>query len=430
MMDYVDVLKREVVPALGCTEPIAVAYAAAWAASVLDEKVVKISVLASRNILKNAMSVGLPGCSMTGIPIAAALGALGGRTDIGLEVLRDISEETVKAGSEMVEKGLVSVEQKAQCEPLYVEVTAYGEQHQACAIIARNHNLITDLIRDGKVIRHIELEELSPKQEAETMRVESIWTYCMQAPLSDIAFLEEGIEMNLTAAKTGIKGGYGMSVGYNIALGENSASILGNDVGMWAVAMTAAACDARMAGASIPVMSVAGSGNQGLVCMLPVAVFAEKLGRNKEQLLRAVALSALITVHMKQGIGRLSALCGCGIAAAVGASCGILFLLNGGKAQMQFAIQNMVANITGMVCDGAKSGCAIKVATAVSAAVQCAVLAVNNVSVPARDGIVDKDVEKTIENLGSVGRNGMFQADQLILDMMTARETTVVEQKS
>ncbi len=424
MTDYAGILRREVAPALGCTEPIAVSYAAAWAAKALDAPVEKIEVLGSRNILKNAMSVGIPGSDMAGLPIAAALGALGGRTDIGLEVLRDVTAAHVERGKRMIAGGQVAVRQKANCEPLYVEVRVEGGGHTATAIIQRTHTNLTDLTRDGEVLRHEALAEAAPSAPTgakREMTVHGIWAYCTEADAAELAFLEEGVRMNQRAAETGLKGGYGMSVGHNIAITGASSNVVGTDMGTCAVATTAAACDARMAGAPVPVMSLAGSGNQGLVATLPVAVFAQKLSCEREKLLRAVALSDLITVRIKEGIGRLSALCGCGIAAAVGASCGILYLLGGDENQMQYAIKNMVANITGMVCDGAKSGCAVKVATAVSAAVQCAVLAKNNVSAPSIDGIVDSDVEKTIENLGSVGRDGMAQADQVILDMMTAK---------
>ncbi len=421
-MDYEALMHKEVLPALGCTEPVAVAYAAAWARKTLGCAVERLEVLGSRNILKNAMSVGIPGSDMAGLPIAAALGALAGRTDVGLEVLCDVAPEDVAAGKRMIDEGRIAVRQKQDVEPLYIEVRAYGEGHNATAVIRRTHTHITDLACDGMVIKHEELEAPgAAKGDYAGMSVHDIWQFCETAPLEKLRFLKAGIEMNLAVAQEGLPGGYGMSVGYNIASAGKANGILGSDIGTCAVATTAAACDARMAGAKLPVMSVAGSGNQGLVCLLPVAVFAQKSGVGEERLLRAAALSVLMTVHIKRGIGRLSALCGCGIAAAVGASCGILYVLGGNEKQVEYAVKNMVANITGMVCDGAKSGCAVKVATAVSAAVQCAVLAINNVYAPDIDGIVDSDVEKTIENLGSVGRDGMAQTDQLILDLMTSK---------
>ncbi len=422
MTDYAQILKNEVKPALGCTEPIAVAYAAACAARALGAQPEEIEVLASRNILKNAMSVGVPGSGMAGIPIAAALGALGGDADAGLEVLHSICEAHVEAGKRMIAEGRIRVSQKSGCESVYVEVRLSGGGHEASAILQRTHTNITDITLDGRTLRHQALagEGDAPDAQPE-MTVAGIWDYCQRAAVDELRFLKAGIDMNLRAAQVGMQGGYGMSVGHNIAAAGETSGVLGSDMGTCAVATTAAACDARMAGAPVPVMSVAGSGNQGLVCTLPVAVFAQKLGSGEEKLLRATALSDLTTVHIKQGIGRLSALCGCGIAAAVGASCGILYLLGGNEKQVQYTIKNMVANITGMVCDGAKSGCAVKVATAVSAAVQCAVLAMNNVHAPSIDGIVDRDVEKTIDNLGSVGREGMAMADQLILDLMTAK---------
>ena len=421
-MNYEEILHREVMPALGCTEPIAVAYAAAWARKTLGQPVERMEVNASRNILKNAMSVGIPGTDMAGLPIAAALGAIGGRTDVGLEVLGSITPEQAAQGMDMVRAGKIVVSQKQGVEALYIEVVVSGGGHSAEAIIRRTHTHVTDLLCDGTVIKHDELEELSAHGgESDPMTVHEIFQFCQTVPAEKLSFLREGIELNMAAAKEGLDGRYGLSVGHNIAATGASSNLMGSDIGTCAVATTAAACEARMAGAKVPVMSVAGSGNQGLVCTLPVVIFAQKCDVGQERLLRAVALSDLVTIHIRRGIGRLSPLCGCGIAAAVGASCGILSVLGGNEQQMNYAIKNMVANVTGMVCDGAKSGCAVKVATAVSAAVQCAVLAINNAHVPSIDGIVDSDVEQTIRNLGSIGRDGMAQTDQVILDMMTSK---------
>ena len=423
MIDYETLLHKEVIPALGCTEPIAVAYAAAWARKTMGCEVERIEVYGSRNILKNAMNVGIPGSDLSGLPIAAALGALAGRTDIGLEVLRDVTDKHVKRGKEMVEAGNIIVRQKKDVEPVYIEVRVFGAVHSASAVIQRSHTRLTDLVCDGMIVHHEHLEPATANvDEYNEMTVSNVWQFCMDVPFERITFLKESSAMNMAAAQEGIRGGYGMSVGHNLLLYAGQAGgIMGSDIGSSAVALTAAACDARMAGASVPVMSVAGSGNQGLVCIIPVTVIAQRNNVSEERMLRALALSILITIRIKRGIGRLSALCGCGIAAAVGASCGVLYVLGGSKQQVQYAIKNMVANLTGMVCDGAKSGCAVKVATSVSAAIQSAVLAINNAFVPDMDGIVDKDVEQTIENLGSVGRQGMAQTDQLILDMMTRK---------
>ncbi|MEG0742397.1 MAG: L-serine ammonia-lyase, iron-sulfur-dependent, subunit alpha [Clostridia bacterium] len=421
MIDYEALLHREVAPALGCTEPIAVAYTAAWAAKTLGAPVEKIHVLGSRNILKNAMSVGIPGSGMAGLPIAAALGALGGDVERGLEVLDGITQEQVAQGKQMIANGQITVAQKTNVEALYIEVTVSGGEHSATAIVRQKHTQLTELSRDGVVLLHQDVAATEKAADTlEGMTVQDIFQFCKTVPVESISFLMDGVQMNLRVGEEGLHGGYGMSVGHNLASGLNS-QLLGSDIGSIAVATTAAACDARMAGAPLPVMSVAGSGNQGVVCTVPVAVFAQKSHASDELLLRAIALSDLITIHLKRGIGRLSALCGCGIAAAVGASCGILLILGGSERQIEYTIKNMAANITGMVCDGAKSGCAVKVATAVSAAVQCAVLAMNNVYTPSIDGIVDRNVEKTIANMGHVGRDGMAQADQVILDMMTAK---------
>ncbi len=422
MIDYEALLRREVIPALGCTEPIACAYAASWAASVLGSKPDSISVSGSRNILKNAMSVGIPGSDMVGLPIAAALGALGGKPDRQLEVLADITPEQVSESREMVTSGKVSVTQEQDVEPLYVSVTLTSGAHTAKAVVQRCHTQLTDLILDGRALRHEELPAVTVgAEQTEQTSVQDIRAFCKSVDAERLAFLKAGGEMNLRMSELGLSGGYGMGVGRSLADAGRSASLVGDDIGSDAVAATAAACDARMAGAQLPVMSVAGSGNQGLVCTIPVAVYARRLGKDEQSLLRAVALSELITIHIKRQIGRLSALCGCGIAASVGAGCGILYQMGGSDTQSDYVIKNMIAGITGMVCDGAKAGCALKVANALGAATQCAALALNNVCVPSIDGIVDGDLEKTIANLGSVGRDGMAQADQLILNLMTSK---------
>lgn len=421
MTDYHALLTGEVIPALGCTEPVAVAYAAAWAARTLARPIERISVLASCNILKNAMGVGIPGTDMAGLPIAAALGALGGESEAGLEVLSGCGAKECVRAKAFVAEGRVTVGQKQTSEALYVEVCVWGDGHSAAAVIQRRHTLLTEVRLDDSVVLQSELEAQGEAGKGPDISVGGIWDYITQAPEEEFSFLMEGVAMNLRAAEEGLKGGYGMAVGYSIAKSCRHGEVFDSSIGSRAVATTAAACDARMAGATVPVMSVAGSGNQGLVCTVPVAIFAQSLKVKNEMMLRALALADLITIHIKHGIGRLSALCGCGIAAAVGASCGITYLLGGELAQIRFCIQNMIANITGMVCDGAKSGCAVKVATAVSAAVQCAVLASDNIQAQAIDGIVEQDVEKSIANLGIIGREGMAAADQVILDMMVKK---------
>lgn len=422
MIDYEAMLRRENVPALGCTEPIACAYAASWAASVLKCKPEQIRVEGSRNVLKNAMSVGIPGSDMVGLPIAAALGAVGGNHLRELEVLAELTPEQVAESREMVLAGKVTVSQKQDVESLYIEVTVQGGGHTATAVVRRCHTQLTDLSLDGRSLRHECLPEQSetPEDEME-MSVHDIYEYCMAADTERLKFLLDGVKLNLRMAEEGLTEKCGINVGKCLADASQKNYLFGEDIGSKAVAVTAAACDARMAGVRLPVMSVAGSGNQGMVCTVPVAVYAKGMNASEEMLIRALAVSELVTIHIKSRLGRLSALCGCGIAAAVGTSCGIVVLLGGGEKQIEFAITNMVANITGMICDGAKAGCAMKVATAVSAGIQCAALAMSGVCVPAIDGIVDSDIEKTIANLGHVGCEGMAQTDQVILNLMTGK---------
>lgn len=421
---FLNLLKKEVVPALGCTEPIAVALAVAKARETLGERPDRVDVRVSANIFKNGMGVGIPGTGMTGLPIAAALGAIHGNSSDRLELLKDISKEIVNDALGLVEKNKVKVGVKENTEKLYVEAVCTNSSGiEAKAIITSRHSNISRVELNGKVIDtgDRELFQLSGTTSPEniTLSVEEIFHFSVQVPLHEIEFLLRSVKMNLLIAEEGLKNNYGLQVGKKLK--ENiEKGILSDDLMNAAMSLTAAACDARMAGLAMPVMSNSGSGNQGITATLPIVAASRKLGSSNDKLIRALALSHLIAIHVKNYLGRLSALCGCVVAAA-SAGCGICYLLGGGEKEVIYTIKNMIGNVTGMICDGAKEGCALKVSSGVGSAIQSALLALDGIVISSNDGIIEDDVEKTIKNLGEIGSKGMAQTDELLLRIMVSK---------
>lgn len=416
-------IHREVIPAIGCTEPIAVALACAKAAEVLGEKPERVEVYLSANILKNAMGVGIPGTGMVGLPIAIALGSLIGRSAYGLEVLKDLSPEGLAAGKAMVERKCISIALKEQVDKLYIEVVSHRGDEESRVVISHAHTHFSFIARNGEVLYNEESgashEELEADEEI-ALHFGLVYDFAMQMPLEEIRFILETARVNEAAAKASMEAGcYGHTVSQTFA-GEFGKRFLGDSVYTHMLAMTAAACDARMDGAMIPVMSNSGSGNQGLSATLPVVSFAKDMQSSEEQLIRALMLSHLMVIYIKQSLGRLSALCGC-VVAATGASCGITYLMGGSRQQLTYAIKNMIGNITGMICDGAKPSCALKVSSGVSTAMLSALMAMEQKVVTPVEGIIDEDVDRSIANLTSIGSKGMESTDRLVLDIMTAK---------
>ena len=416
-------IHREVIPAIGCTEPIAVALACAKAAEVLGDRPERVEVYLSANILKNAMGVGIPGTGMVGLPIAIALGSLIGRSAYGLEVLKDLSPEGLAAGKAMVERKCISIALKEQVDKLYIEVVSHRGDEESRVVISHAHTHFSYIARNGEVLYNEESgashEELEADEEI-ALNFGLVYDFAMQMPLEEIRFILETARVNEAAAKASMEAGcYGHTVSQTFA-GEFGKRFLGDSVYTHMLAMTAAACDARMDGAMIPVMSNSGSGNQGLSATLPVVSFAKDMQSSEEQLIRALMLSHLMVIYIKQSLGRLSALCGC-VVAATGASCGITYLMGGSRQQLTYAIKNMIGNITGMICDGAKPSCALKVSSGVSTAMLSALMAMERKVVTPVEGIIDEDVDRSIANLTSIGSKGMESTDRLVLDIMTAK---------
>ncbi len=416
-------IHREVIPAIGCTEPIAVALACAKAAEVLGDRPERVEVYLSANILKNAMGVGIPGTGMVGLPIAIALGSLIGRSAYGLEVLKELDPEGLAAGKAMVERKCISIALKEQVDKLYIEVVSHRGDEESRVVISHAHTHFSYVARNGEVLYNEESgashEELEADEEI-ALNFGLVYDFAMQMPLEEIRFILETARVNEAAAKASMEAGcYGHTVSQTFA-GEFGKRFLGDSVYTHMLAMTAAACDARMDGAMIPVMSNSGSGNQGLSATLPVVSFAKDMQSSEEQLIRALMLSHLMVIYIKQSLGRLSALCGC-VVAATGASCGITYLMGGSRQQLTYAIKNMIGNITGMICDGAKPSCALKVSSGVSTAMLSALMAMEQKVVTPVEGIIDEDVDRSIANLTSIGSKGMESTDRLVLDIMTAK---------
>lgn len=412
-------VKREVVPAIGCTEPIAVALCVAKAAETLGVKPEKISVWLSANILKNAMGVGIPGTGMIGLPIAIALGALIGKSEYQLEVLKDSVPEAVEAGKRFIDEKRISIALKPNIdEKLYIEVCCEAGSDRSIAIIAGGHTSFVYVSHNGDVL--LDKQTASAEEEENTvpdLTLRKVYDFAMTAPLDEIRFILDTARLNKAAAEQSFTGNYGHGLG-KMLRGTYEHKVMGDSVFSHILSYTSGACDARMAGAMIPVMSNSGSGNQGISATLPVVVYAEENGKSEEELIRALMLSHLTVIYIKESLGRLSALCGC-VVAATGSSCGITWLMGGTYEQITYAVQNMIANLTGMICDGAKPSCALKVTTGVSTAVLSAIMAMENRCVTSVEGIIDQDVDQSIRNLTRIGSQGMNETDKLVLDIMT-----------
>ena len=415
-------INREVIPAIGCTEPIAVALCVAKATETLGCQPEKIKALLSANILKNAMGVGIPGTGMIGLPIAIALGALIGKSEYQLEVLKDSTPEAVEQGKKLIDSQAIDIALKLGIEEkLYIEVICEANGKKATAIISGGHTHFTYIARDEEIILNKQsVSTTSVNTDDIELTLQKVHEFATTTPIDEIRFILETRNLNKNAAERSLKGNYGHQLGKTLN-SANTNLMMGDNTFTHILSYTSAACDARMAGAMIPVMSNSGSGNQGITATLPVVVYAEDNQKTEEELIRALTLSHLTVIYIKQSLGRLSALCGC-VVAATGSSCGITYLMGGNYEQISFAVKNMIANITGMICDGAKPSCALKLASGVSTAILSAVLAMENKCVTSVEGIIDDDVDQCIRNLTLIGSKGMNETDKLVLDIMTHKQ--------
>ena len=420
-------IKQQVVPAIGCTEPIAVALCVARATDLLGCRPQKIELRLSANILKNAMGVGIPGTGMVGLPIAVALGALVGKWEYGLEVLRDSNRDAVEAGKAFIAEDRIHIAlEEEDPDKLFIHATVSAGEHSAQACIKKSHTHFVMLRKDGADVAvgnnataacPCEAGESANEQSEVELTLRTVYDFATQTDVEDLRFILEAKRLNEGAAQAGLSENYGHQLGKTMCspLGRG---IMGDSIFSKVLSVTSCACDARMAGAMVPVMSNSGSGNQGICATLPVVVFSKENHNTEEELIRALIISNLTAIYIKQSLGALSALCGC-VVASTGSSCGITYLMGGTFEQICYSVKNMVANLTGMICDGAKPSCALKLTSGVSTAVMSAMLAMQHKYVTSVEGIIDDDVDRCIHNLTAIGSKGMDVTDRYVLDIMT-----------
>lgn len=419
----IDLIKREVVLSIGCTEPMAVSLCVAKACETLGKKPEKIKVALSANIFKNAMGVGIPNSGMTGLPIAVALGVVVGRSEYGLEVLRDVDSAAVERAKVFLEEAKPSIFVTDESDDiLFIKVCVEAGGETAEAIISGSHTNFSSVRRNGEEVASAEaVGGTTTEVEEVELTLRKVYDFAEEVPIEMIEFIGETAQRNVAAAELSFTGNYGHGLGAMLHSGV-AKNIFGDTLFTNILAHTSGACDARMSGAMVPVMSNSGSGNQGISATVPVAIFAVANDVDREKMLRALVLSHLTVIYIKQSLGRLSALCGC-VVAATGSACGITRLMGGGYEEVSGAVKNMVANLTGMICDGAKPSCSLKVTSGVATAVLSATLAMNQRVTTPLEGIIENNVDNCIRNLTSIGRNGMSETDNLILKIMTSKES-------
>ena len=423
-------LRCEVVPAIGCTEPIAVALCVARAKELLGTEPDEIVVYLSKNVYKNALAVGIPNTGMTGLPIAIALGATVGKSEYMLEVLRDATPEAVAYAKDYMLRVPAQIHINYEAPSiLYIHAEVCKGDLTAQATIMDEHtNFVPSPISNSSAGASDSHKVVSDSEASEpsNLNLRRVYDFAMEVDTNDITFLKEGAEMNTTAAETSFADQYGHGLGRLLRSTTLSATpemkqLFGDTLFTKIISYTCGACDARMSGAMVQVMSNSGSGNQGISCSIPVYLYAKENNCSEEQTLRALALSNLTVIYIKQSLGRLSALCGC-VVAATGSAAGITYLMGGNYEEITYAIKNMIANISGMICDGAKPGCALKVTSGVATAIFSAYLAMQHSYADSTEGIVEDDIDRTIHNLTRIGHDGMQVTDDLILDIMTHKQ--------
>lgn len=416
----INTLKKEVVPAMGCTEPVAVALACAKAKELVDGDLRDVLVRVSPNIYKNGLAVGIPHTDEVGLFVAASLGLIAGKSEKKLEVLSEISDRQVELAKEILKSKKLKLEIADTDSKIFIEVLYKTDLGESKVIIKDKHDHFAYIEIDGKKI----LDEIQEKEDKSssnnllyTLKIREIIQVVEDISSSDIEFMLDGFKMNEFIAEKGLETRLGMGVGYGLQSNIDK-GILSDDLHNIAMVLTAAASDARMSGTTLPVMSSNGSGNNGLTAILPLVAYSRKIAVEDDRMAKALAISHLINSYIKNYIGRLSAICGCGVAAGTGSGVALAWLMGASYDQIDGVINNMLANTSGMVCDGAKVGCALKLATSASAAVQSALLALEGSIVPMHNGIVGETVEETIKNLGVVSDKGMRITDSVILQVM------------
>ena len=414
-------MEQEIIPAIGCTEPIAVSLCVAKASELLEHRPEKIDVFLSSNVIKNAMGVGIPGTKMIGLPIAIALGALIGKSEYELEVLRDFDSDDLEEAKQFINEDRINISVKENItQNLYIEVVCYAKNSSVKTVISGAHTFFSHIEKDGSVLLSQKFKEIDTEDVSVALNLRKVYDYAHETPIEELDFIYGAAKMNKEASEFAQNDIYGHNVSQILA-GKKGFSVFGNNPHSKMLIATSGACDVRMDGARVPVMSNSGSGNQGIAATMPVISYAEEIGADQQTLIRALVLSNLSVIYIKQHLGRLSALCGC-VVASTGSSCGITYLMGGTYEQITFATKNMIANITGMICDGAKPSCTLKISSGVSTALLSALMAIENGVISEQEGIVDKDVDQTIRNMAKIGKEGMLETDKVVLDIMTSKK--------
>ncbi len=421
--DLLSILQKEVKPALGCTGPTSVSFAVSVAKDAVGGEVQSVKVLMDKDGYKNSVSVGIPGTDLFGLDIAAALGAMGD-SEAGLEVLKNITPVEEEKAKKLLPETVVDIKWDLEEVGLYNEAWVTTDKGTGHAIVRKTHINTVFIEVNGKKILE-DLEGLNPgpidysKDAIRSYCIKDLYDFAVNEPIENMAFLKEAVPMNLALAEKGMEKpvGSGFGYAYNNFPGQNMV--------LKAKAVTAAAADVRMAGVNLPAMSCATSGNVGIAASLPLAVLSEELGKSEEDLLRALALSFLTVIYLKSHIGRLSPMCACAVASSLGVAGGAVLLQGGDTLQVGKAIDSVVGSLGGILCDGAKYGCALKLANAIGVALEAAAFAMQDVSIKARDGLVGRNVDETIAGVGKIATQGMSKTDEVMAKVIIDRERIV-----
>ncbi|MBA7540627.1 hypothetical protein ES705_32926 [subsurface metagenome] len=419
--DLVKVLKKEMKPALGITELGAIALACSKAYRAIGGNLQNIDIVTDPGIFKNGFSCVVPGTREMGNEIAAILGVLVGVPELELEVLRNVKSEDIVKAKKLRDEGIAKVSVKRGIKEIFIDATVTTNKGVGRAVIKRRHTNIVLIEVNGEIQYDSEKEEKEREKEPilNNFKLTDFVRFVNEVPFEDIKFTLEAVKMNKELGQAGMKKtGMGTGVAMSKLIKEHKIS---GDIRSYAQMLTAIAVDARLGGVQKPAMSISGSGAHGIIASMPLTAVAERMEIGEEELARAIALTYLITIYIKEYSGKLSAFCGCAVAAGTGASAGIVYLLGGNEKQIEYAINNMAANITGIICDGGNFGCSLKAITGAGAAVISALFAIENVIIPKGSGIVGKTVEETMMNMGKIALPGMIQTDDVILDIMLAR---------
>lgn len=416
--EIIRILKQEMVPGLGVTEPAAIALACAKAYEAVKGDFIKLNVTCNSGIYKNAFSCKIPGTNVLGCEMSALLGVLCGDSELGLEVLKNVNDEFVNKATALNRQGLANFVVKKEMNGIYIDALVKTDMGYGRAVIENSHSNIVLIESNGtklceKITNNNDLQDMAQLKIKDLMFSEMI-KFIDNVSYTDIIFIMDAVNMNKALAFEGEKGA-GMEIGKLFCEEYNSSK---NDYESYALMLTSCAIDARVGGVCLPAMTITGSGNHGIISTMPLAAVATVLKLSNEKLVKSIALSWLVNIYIKEFSGKLSAFCGCAVAAGTGAAAGITYLLGGNEKQIENTIKNMAANITGMICSGGNEGCTLKAITGTKAAFLSSKLALKNIVIPNACGIVDENIELTMRNIGAIASPGMTNTDNTIIDIM------------